>query len=88
MAKAYGFVEISGASAAIAALDIMCKTAGVQFVSREQKWGGRLVTMIICGDVAAVNAAIDAARNSEISPPVSWGILPNPHPEVLRLIRS
>ena len=44
MANAYGFVEITGVAAATSALDIMCKTADVRFVTWERKLGGRLVT--------------------------------------------
>ena len=46
MGKSYGFIEISGVTAAISALDIMCKTADVEFVTWERKQGGRLVTII------------------------------------------
>ena len=49
MGKSYGFIEISGVTAAISALDIMCKTADVEFVTWERKQGGRLVTIIVQG---------------------------------------
>ncbi len=61
MSKAYGFFEITGVVAAIDALDIMCKTADVELASWERKLGGRLVTIIVQGDVSAVN------RSSECS---------------------
>ena len=51
MGNALGFFEISGVVAAVNALDIMCKTADVQFVTWEKKLGGRLVTIIIRGNV-------------------------------------
>ncbi len=54
MNKAYGFIEITGVVAAINALDIMCKTADVELASWERKLGGRLVTLIVQGDVSAV----------------------------------
>ena len=47
MGKAYGFFEIPSVTAAVVAVDIMCKTADVQFVTWEKKLGGRLVTIII-----------------------------------------
>ena len=56
MSKSYGFIEITGVVAAIDALDIMCKTADVELASWERKLGGRLVTLIIQGDVSAVIA--------------------------------
>ena len=51
MGKSYGFIEITGVVAAINALDIMCKTADVELESWERKLGGRLVTLIVQGDV-------------------------------------
>ena len=61
MSKAYGFIEITGVVAAINALDIMCKTADVELASWERKLGGRLVTIIVEGDVSAVTEAVNAA---------------------------
>jgi len=52
MSKSYGFIEITGVVAAMDALDIMCKTADVELASWERKLGGRLVTIIVQGDVA------------------------------------
>ena len=61
MSKSYGFIEITGVVAAMDALDIMCKTADVELASWERKLGGRLVTLIVQGDVSAVTAAVNAA---------------------------
>lgn len=66
MGKAYGFFEIPSVTAAVVAVDIMCKTADVQFVTWEKKLGGRLVTIIIRGDVSAVAQAIEAAEQNGI----------------------
>lgn len=57
MGNAYGFFEIQSTTAAISALDIMCKTANVEFITWEKKLGGRLVTVIIRGSVSDVNQA-------------------------------
>ena len=59
MSKSYGFIEITGVVAAIDALDIMCKTADVELASWERKLGGRLVTIIVEGDVSAVTEAVN-----------------------------
>ena len=53
--KSLGLLEITGVTAAVTALDIMCKTADVEFVTWERKLGGRLVTIIVQGEVAAVS---------------------------------
>ena len=61
--KSLGFIEITGVVAALDALDIMTKSANVRLVSWERKLGGRLVTMIVEGDVAAVNSAVAKLEN-------------------------
>ena len=85
MMKALGFFEIPSVTAAFAALDVMCKTADVALVTWERKLGGRLVTLIIEGDVAAVSAAIEAAAAKGMRKCVH-GVIPNPHEVVRRLI--
>ena len=88
MGKAYGFFEIPSVTAAVVAVDIMCKTADVQFVTWEKKLGGRLVTIIIRGDVSAVAQAIEAAEQNGIKKPVSTVVIPSPHEEILRIINT
>ena len=44
----------------------MCKTAEVEMVTWEKKLGGRLVTIIIRGDVSAVTQAIETAAANGI----------------------
>ena len=87
MGKSLGFVEISGVAAAIDALDILCKTAAVEFVTWERKLGGRLVTIIVRGSVSAVTQAVEAAAEKAIKRPVATAVIANPHPETERLVR-
>ena len=84
--KSLGFIEVSGVAAAIDALDIMCKSASVDLVSWERKLGGRLVTVIITGEVSAVTAAIENAEAGCIKKPCASAVIANPHPETLRLV--
>ena len=86
MGEALGFFEISGVVAAVDALDIMCKAADVRLATWERKLGGRLVTLVIKGDVAAVKQAIEAGISQGIKKPVATGVLPNPHPEIERIV--
>ncbi|MBQ7261414.1 MAG: BMC domain-containing protein [Lachnospiraceae bacterium] len=86
MGKAYGFIEITGVVAAIDALDIMCKAADVTLSTWERKLGGRLVTLVIEGDVSAVRQAVEAGSTQAIKKPVATGIIPNPHPEIVRIV--
>ena len=84
--KSLGFVEVSGVTAAIDALDIMCKSADVSLVSWERKLGGRLVTLIVTGTVSAVQAAVDSAAQQCIKKPCAAAVIANPHPETIKLV--
>ena len=87
MNKSYGFIEITGVVAAIDALDIMCKTADVELASWERKLGGRLVTLIVEGDVAAVKEAVEAATTQAIKKPVASAVIARPHEELVKLVQ-
>jgi len=86
MGKSLGFIEISGVAAAIDALDIMCKTANVSLETWERKLGGRLVTLIVSGDISAVTQAVETALKKAIKKPVASAIIANPHEEILKII--
>ena len=81
-----GFIEITGVVAAVDALDIMCKTSGVELATWERKLGGRLVTIVVKGDVASVTEAVETAASKAIKKPVAKGVIANPHEEILRLV--
>ena len=85
--NALGFVEVSGVTAAIDALDIMCKSADVSLVSWERKLGGRLVTLMITGNVSAVKAAVENADKACIKKPAATAVIANPHEETVRLVK-
>ncbi len=69
------------------ALDIMCKASGVELVTWERKLGGRLVTIVVKGDIASVTEAVETAANSGIKKPVAKGVIANPHEEIWRLVK-
>ncbi len=87
MGNAYGFFEVPSVSAAIDALDIMCKTAAVELVTWEKKLGGRLVTLIIEGSISDVTQAVETAANNAIKPPAATVVIANPHEEIVRLVQ-
>ncbi len=62
MGTSYGLVEVSGVVAAIDSLDAMCKAASVSLVTWERKLGGRLVTLVVEGEVSDVKASVEAAE--------------------------
>lgn len=88
MGEAYGFFEIPSTTAAIHAIDVMCKTAGVALVTWEKKLGGRLVTVIIRGDVSSVDQAIESAAAQAIEKPAAYCVIPSPHEEIIRIINE
>jgi len=86
--QAIGLFEIQGNVPAVVAVDAMTKAADVKFLTWEQKLGGWLVTIVIQGEVSAVQAALDAANRTAIRKVAAYAVIPNPHPEVMRQIRT
>ena len=86
MMKSLGFIEVSGVVAAVDALDIMCKSAGVEFVTWERKLGGRMVTVVITGRVSDVTEAIECAKRSCKAPIPASCVIANPHSETIRMV--
>ena len=84
--KSLGLIEVSGVTGAIDCLDIMCKSADVEFVTWERKLGGRLVTVVVQGTVAAVTAAVENAVAGGIVKPCAYAVIASPHEETMRLI--
>ncbi|MBP1653746.1 MAG: microcompartment protein [Bacteroidetes bacterium] len=84
---ALGFVETRGNTGAVQALDVMLKTANVEFVKRVEI-GGAFVTVIVRGEVGAIRSAIDAGAEAaaKIGELVSTNIIPSAHQEVFELI--
>jgi ethanolamine utilization protein EutM len=81
--QALGLVETLGLAAATEAADAMLKAANVHLVSKQQVGGG-LITILVSGDVGAVQAAVDAGRAAAevIGKVVSAHIIPRPHDEI------
>jgi ethanolamine utilization protein EutM len=81
--QALGLVETLGLVAATEAADAMVKAANVHLVSKQQVGGG-LITILVTGDVGAVQAAVDAGRAAAetVGKVVSAHIIPRPHDEI------
>ncbi len=84
--KSLGLIEVPGVTGAIDCLDIMCKSADVEFVTWERKLGGRLVTVVVQGDVSAVTAAVENAVAGGLKKPVAHAVIASPHQETRRLL--
>ena len=85
--KSLGLVEVESVAAAVDCLDLMCKAAEVNFVTWERKLGGRLVTIIVEGQISAVKAAVEAAANGAIKEPAATAVIASPHSETERMVR-
>lgn len=87
---AIGVVEISLYSNAVYLLDVMEKSAQIEFLTSEKLLGGRLVTLIIGGTTSEVGAAIEAVRAAGTvmnKNPVKLAIvISNPHPEIMKFV--
>jgi microcompartment protein CcmL/EutN len=59
--NAIGMIETQGFTAVLQAIDSACKAANVEVVGKE-KLGGGYITVLVAGDVAAVQAAVEAGK--------------------------
>ncbi len=84
---AIGFIETQGYTAVIEAIDTACKSGNVQVIGRE-KLGGGYITVIIQGDVAAVEAAVEAgkAKVDGLGNLIASHVIARPSEDVLQLI--
>ena len=88
MAKeALGMIETRGLTAAIEAADAMVKAAEVTLIGTE-KIGSGLVSVMVRGDVGAVNAAVQAgaANASKLGELVATHVIPRPHADVEKIL--
>lgn len=83
MREAIGMVETRSFVAAMEAADAMLKAANVSIMDF-QIVGSGLVSVTVTGEVAAVKAAVDVAkeRAGSIAEVISANVIPRPHDEV------
>ena len=84
--KAIGLIELPNCTDAIQALDVMLKTADVKFLTWEKKLRGRLVTIIVQGEVSSVTEAVEAAKHRAVGRIVASAVIANPHEETMKLV--
>jgi len=85
--QAIGILETQGLTAILQATDAMLKAANVELVGKE-KIGAAYVTIIIKGDVAAVNAAIDAGQQAvgDLGKVIAAHVIARPHADLIKLL--
>ena len=83
-----GLIEIQALGHAIFVLDAMTKAADVEFVATERKLGGRLVTLVVKGNVSAVTASIEAGVEvaKEFGCLKAAEVIAKPHTEILKFL--
>ena len=81
--KALGMIEVRGFIPAVEAADAMVKTAPVELVGHRKIDAG-LVTIVVRGDVASVEAAVKAgaARAAQFKQIVATHVIPRPDDQV------
>lgn len=87
MYEALGMIETRGLVAAIEAADAMVKAANVTLIGTE-KIGSGLVSVMIRGDVGAVQAAVEAGSNraQNLGEIVAVHVIPRPHTDVEKIL--
>ena len=85
--EALGMIETRGLVAAIEAADAMLKAANVTLIGTE-KIGSGLVSVMVRGDVGAVNAAVEAGATnaSNLGELVAKHVIPRPHSDVEKIL--
>ena len=84
---AIGMIETQGLTAVIEAIDTAVKAANVEVIGKE-KLGGGYVTVLIKGDVSAVQAAVEAGRErvEGLGKLIAAHVIPRPSMAVIGLI--
>ncbi len=83
-----GLIEVSALGNAIIMLDDMLKAADVEFVATERRLGGRLVTIVVRGELTSVQASVDAgiARAKQDGCLKASQVIARPHDEILKFL--
>lgn len=81
-----GILEVQGFVCAVEGLDSMLKAANVRLLHKEERLGGRLVTLVVTGEVSAVMAAVEAGSKSASRYGEVYGkeVIARPHNELLK----
>jgi microcompartment protein CcmL/EutN len=90
MAQALGLIEALGLSTAMVALDAAVKCADVTLAGTERVIGaGKMISITLCldGDVAAVQAAVNAGREAgnAVGTILAAHVVPRPHDDLERV---
>ncbi|MBM5596387.1 BMC domain-containing protein [Listeria seeligeri] len=84
MHQAIGIIEIKGLASAITVADTMAKVANIELIGTEKAKGFGWIMVKIEGDVAAVNAALEAGEQTALASDsfVAKKVIPRPREEI------
>ncbi len=90
MEQAIALLEVQAMVAAVAGLDAMVKAADVELIHVEKRLGGRLVTVVVQGNVSSVKAAAEAGRvaAAAVGNVKLCEVIARPHPDVMRFLKT
>lgn len=83
--QAIGLVELTSIAKGMEAADAMLKSAQVDLLEAKTTCPGKYI-VLVCGDVAAVQSAVDAGKAIGAHSVVDDFMLPNIHPSVIQAI--
>ncbi|WP_019424159.1 BMC domain-containing protein [Paenibacillus sp. OSY-SE] len=87
---AIGVIEARYFATALEMTDAMSKAAQVEWLASENYLGGKLVTVVVGGDIANVKAAVEAAEavcaGKADNPLANAAVILKPHAEIMKFI--
>ena len=88
MSFSLGLVEVSSLGHAITMADEMLKAADVEFAATERRLGGRLVTIVVKGEISAVEASVEAGSRfaKQTGCFKAAEVIARPHPEIFKFL--
>lgn len=87
MSQALGMIETRGYIASVVAADAMMKSANVTLIKQESVDAG-LMTILVTGDVGAVQAALDAGKEAakRVGVLISAHMIARPYDEINEIV--
>jgi len=85
MFQALGLVEVLGSADAIQVVDVMVKTADVEFQTWNTRCGGH-TTVFVSGNVAAITEAVERVKSNPPCEVCKAAVISNPSEEAERLV--
>lgn len=85
MFSALGLVEVNGSADAVQVVDLMVKTADVEFQTWNTKCGGH-ATVFVSGAVSAVTSAVEAVKTNPPCTVIRTAVISGPAEETERLV--